>query len=101
HGDLFIPAGENLDAVTGDFVVAKVIVREKYDTRDRRNVSGRITEILKRATNKLVGTLVKQNGHWVAIPDGTIFKTPIEIQDVGAKNAAENDKIVIELLRFP
>ena len=35
HGDLFIPAGDNLDVVTGDFVVAKVIVREKYDTRDR------------------------------------------------------------------
>ena len=29
HGDLFIPIGENLDAVTGDFVTAKVIVRKE------------------------------------------------------------------------
>jgi ribonuclease R len=101
HGDLFIPAGENLDAVTGDFVAAKVIVRDKYDTGNRRNVFGRVVEILKRATNKLVGTLVRQNGHWVVIPDGTIFKSVVEIQDVGAKNAAENDKVVVELVRFP
>ena len=101
HGDLFIPAGDNLDAVTGDFVVAKVIVREKYDTRDRRNVSGRIVEILKRATNKVVGTLAKQNGRWVVIPDGNVFKTPVEVQDVTAKNGAENDKVVLEILKYP
>ena len=101
HGDLFIPAGENLDAVTGDFVIAKVIVRDKYDTRDKRNIFGRIVEIVKRATNKLVGTLVKQNGRWMVMPDGNIFKTPVEVQDVGAKNAAENDKVVVELVRFP
>lgn len=101
HGDLFIPIGSNLDAVTGDYVAAKVFVREKSDNRDRRNVSGRIIEILKRATNKLVGTLIKQNGRWVVMPDGHIFRTPVEIQDVGAKNAAENDKVVVELLKYP
>ncbi|MGN6369863.1 MAG: ribonuclease R family protein [Phycisphaerae bacterium] len=101
HGDLFIPQGDNLDAVTGDFVVAKVIVRDKYDTRDRRNVSGRIVEILKRATNKVVGTLAKQNGRWVVIPDGHVFKTPVEVQDVTAKNGAENDKVVLEILKYP
>ena len=56
---------------------------------------------MKRATNKLVGTLVKQNGRWVVVPDGHIFKTPIEVQDVGAKNGAENDKVVVEIVRFP
>ena len=101
HGDLFIPIGDNLDAVTGDLVAAKVIVREKYDTRDRRNISGRIVEILKRATNKLVGTLGKQNGRWVVIPDGNIFRNPIEIPDAGSKHAAENDKVVVEILRYP
>jgi ribonuclease R len=101
HGDLFIPIGENLDAVTGDFVVAKVIVRDKYDTRDKKNIFGRIVEILKRRTNKVVGTLVKQNNRWLVIPDGTVFKTPVEVQDVTAKNAAENDKVVLELLKYP
>lgn len=101
HGDLFIPVGENLDAVTGDFVVAKVIVRDKYDTRDKKNIFGRVIEILKRRTNKVVGTLAKQNGRWVVIPDGNVFKTPVEVQDIGAKNAAEDDKVVLELLKYP
>ncbi len=102
HGDLFIPPGDNLDAVTGDYVVAKVIVREKNDLRDpRRNISGRIVEILRRGTNKVVGTLVKQNNRWVVVPDGTVFKNPIEVMDAGAKNGAENDKVVLELVRFP
>ena len=102
HGDLFIPVGDNLDAVTGDFVTAKVIVREKYDTRDpRRSISGRIVEIVKRATNKVVGTLAKQKGRWVVIPDGNVFKTPVEVQDVTAKNGAENDKVVLEILKYP
>jgi ribonuclease R len=101
HGDLFIPAGENLDAVTGDYVTAKVIVRDKYDTRDRKNISGRIIEVLKRATNKVVGTLHKQNGRWVVVPDGHVFKTPVEVGDVSAKNGAENDKVVLEILKYP
>jgi ribonuclease R len=101
HGDLFIPAGENLNAVTGDFVAAKVIVRDKYDTRDRRNIYGRIVEILKRATNKVVGALTRENNRWLVIPDGNVFKNPIEVGDVGAKNAAENDKVVVEIVKFP
>ena len=47
HGDLFIAIGDNMDAITGDFVKAKVVVRDKNDTRDsRRSISGRIIEIL-------------------------------------------------------
>jgi ribonuclease R len=101
HGDLFIPIGENLDAVTGDVVTAKVIVRDKYDTRDKKNIFGRVIEVLKRATNKVVGTLAKQNGRWVVLPDGKVFRSAIEVGDVSAKNGAENDKVVVELLKYP
>ena len=102
HGDLFIPAGENLDAVTGDYVIAKVVVREKYDNRDpKKSISGRIIEILKRATNRCVGVLTQDHGRWLVLPDGNVFKAAIEVKDVTAKSAAEGDKVVVELLRFP
>ncbi|MCL2639561.1 MAG: RNB domain-containing ribonuclease, partial [Phycisphaerales bacterium] len=94
-GDLFIPAGENLDAVTGDIVVARVIAR-----RDKRTF-GRVVQIVKRRTNRVVGTLIKHGERWLVVPDGNIFKTPIEVQDIGAQNAAENDKVVLDLLRYP
>lgn len=100
HGDLFIPAGENLDAVTGDIVAAKVIVRDKYE-RDRRGTFGRIVEILKRATNRVVGTLQKERNQWFVIPDGTVFRGQVLVNDVTAKSAKENDKVVVELLKFP
>lgn len=100
HGDLFIPAGQNMDAVTGDFVVAKVFVRE--DARDeRRSVSGRVVEILKRATNRAVGTLKQDHGRWIVVPDGNVFRAPIEVGDVSAKAAREGDKVVVELITFP
>ncbi len=102
HGDLFIPPGENADAVTGDYVAAKVVVREKYDQRDqRRSISGRIVEILKRGTHRAVGTLTRDHGRWLVMPDGNVFKAPIEVQDATAKNAHEGDKVVVELLTFP
>ena len=108
HGDLFIPPNENADAVTGDYVVAKVVVRDKYDQRGgssggggKRAISGRIIEILKRGTQRAVGTLALQNGHYVVLPDGNVFRNPIAIQDVTAKSAHEGDKVVVELIRFP
>jgi len=101
HGDLFIPPGENLGAISGDFVAAKVVVRQKYDLRDKKSISGRVVEIIRRGTNQAVGTLTRQLNRWVIIPDGNVFRTPIEIQDVTAKSAVEGDKVVVELLRFP
>jgi ribonuclease R len=101
HGDLFIPAGENNGAVTGDFVSAKVIVRDKYDTGNKKNVFGRVLEILKRGTHKAVGTVIKVNGRWAVQPDGNIFRNPILAPDAGSKNTKEGDKVVIELIRFP
>ena len=74
---------------------------EVRHTRPAATSPGRIVEILKLATNKVVGTLAKQNGRWVVIPDGNVFKTPVEVQDVTAKNGAENDKVVLEILKYP
>ena len=102
HGDLFIAIGDNMDAITGDFVKAKVVVRDKNDTRDsRRSISGRIIEILRRATNRVVGTLKNENNRWIVIPDGNVFKNPVAVPDAAARNPQEGDKVVLEILRYP
>ena len=87
--------------VTGDYVAAKVIVRDKYDSGNKKNTSGRIIEILKRGTSRAVGTVIKVNGRWAVQPDGNIFRNPIAAPDAASKNAKEGDKVVIELIRFP
>ncbi|MHC4114181.1 MAG: ribonuclease R [Planctomycetota bacterium] len=98
-GDLFIPPNATAEAMTGDTVVAKVVKRGRREGQMR--YSGRIVEILQRAQNRFVGTLLKGKGGWFVQPDGACFTEPINIEDVSAKGAAQKDKVVVELLSYP
>jgi ribonuclease R len=99
QGDLFIPPSATAEAMTGDIVAALVIKEGKRAGQMR--CSGRVVEILERAQNKVVGTLVKRPEGWVLEPDGKGFIEPISVDDVTAKNAREKDKVVVEILAWP
>jgi ribonuclease R len=62
--------------------------------------TGRITDILERAQNRFVGTL-KKGEQWYVQPDGSGFTEPITVDDVTAKNARVNDKVIVEILSYP
>jgi ribonuclease R len=98
HGDLFIPEDYTANAMTGDTVVAKVVKEARRGTETR--YSGRIIEILQRANNRFVGTIIRKGDSWYLVPDGK-FTEVIEIDDVTAKNAQPNDKAVVEMISFP
>ena len=99
HGDLFIPPDATAEAMTGDIVIAKV--KRKGKRGGEMRYSGEIIEILERAQNKFVGTLVKHPEAWLVQPDGKSFFEPISVDDVGAKGAKEKDKVVVEILTYP
>jgi ribonuclease R len=99
HGDLFISPSAKADAMTGDIVLAKV--KRKGKRGGEMRCSGEIIEILERAQNKFVGTLVKHPKSWLVEPDGKSFFDPITVDDVGAKGAKEKDKVVVEILSYP
>jgi ribonuclease R len=99
QGDLFIPPSATAKAMTGDIVAAKVVKEGKRAGQIR--CSGRVVEILERAQNRVVGTLVKRPEGWVLEPDGKGFIEPISVDDVTAKNAREKDKVVVEILTWP
>jgi len=99
HGDLFVPPHATFDAMTGDTVMARVVKKGKHAGQMRYN--GEILEVLERGRNKLVGTLLKQADGWIVRPDGTEFFEPVSVDDVTAKNAGENDKVVVEILAYP
>ncbi|MHC4571017.1 MAG: ribonuclease R [Planctomycetota bacterium] len=99
HGDLFIPPGATAEAMTGDIVAAKVVKKGKRAGQMR--YSGKVIEILERAHNKFVGTLLKHPDGWIVQPDGTGFLEPISVDDVSAKSAREKDKVVVEILSYP
>lgn len=99
HGDLFIPPNATADAMTGDIVSAKVVKKDRRAGQMR--FRGKIIEILERAQNRFVGTLVKQPEGWIVQPDGKGLTEPIAVDDVTAKNAAHKDKVVVEIVTWP
>ncbi|MBI3839805.1 MAG: ribonuclease R [Planctomycetia bacterium] len=96
--DIFIAAKDAGDAATGDTVLARL--KKKIDSR-RPNPEGEIVEIIERETHQFVGTYFEQEGSAYVRIDGMPFSQPVLLGDPGAKNAQQDDKIVIEMVRFP
>jgi len=99
QGDLFIPPGSTMEAMTGDTVEARVMQRGKRS--GQMQYSGEIIAILERGHDQLVGTLQRENGQWFVKPDGNTLLQPVSVDDVTAKNAQLNDKVVVEIISYP
>ncbi|NQU76600.1 MAG: ribonuclease R [Planctomycetes bacterium] len=100
-GDLFVPEGQSLDAITGDVVAARVI---KHGRREgRKAYNGRIVEIIERGNSRFVGELDRADRPeplWFALPQGRTLADPIVIEDVGPA-AKVGQKVVVEIVRYP
>ena len=95
--DLFIREGKALDASSGDEVVVR-ITRQATQAKD---AAGEIVRILNRATKTFVGTYFERDGEGLVRIDGTLFAHSISVGDPGAKGVKPQDKVVVEMLRFP
>ncbi|MFM7075609.1 MAG: ribonuclease R family protein [Planctomycetaceae bacterium] len=96
--DVHIAAKDCLDAADGDTV--RVRLARHADVR-RPGPSGTIVEVIARRTTRFVGSFfVAAGSGWVQI-DGTAFPRPIAVGDPGAKAVAVDDKVVVEVVRFP
>ncbi|MCC6680041.1 MAG: ribonuclease R [Phycisphaeraceae bacterium] len=95
HGDLFIPPGDSLDAITGDRVRAKV---RKERRSGQASYVGQIVEILQHTDRRYAGTLTRKGSSWLVIVDGKALHDPVIIRDPQARNARAGDKVVIELV---
>lgn len=102
EGDLFIPPGATGTAVSGDQVRAKVVrSRGRSGPPGASPFTGEVVEIIKRARSTYVGTLRRFQQHWLVEPDDRQLHDNIRVRDVGAKNAKEGDKVVVEMIRYP
>ncbi len=96
--DIYIAARDTRDAATGD----TVLVRLKPKSESRRpNPEGEIVEVIERETHQFVGTYFETDGTAYVRIDGPTFTQPILLGDPGAKNARPDDKVVVEMVRFP
>ena len=95
--DVFIPMNKTGDAANGDIVSVRL-----ETTRGRMGkFEGRIIDVVERATNRFVGVYFEQAGMGMVQVDGKIFANPIYVGDPGAKGVRADDKVVIEMVRFP
>ncbi len=97
EGDIFVDAADLKDAQNGDEVLVKLLKKRKAGGQH----TGYVSEVIQRATNVFIGTYFEEeeNG-WVQL-DGKDYNRPIWVGDAGAKGAQNDDKVVIEMLRFP
>lgn len=95
--DVYIAAGDLRDAQTGDEVLVRLISRR----RSGGQRCGRLEKVLERARNVFVGTYFESQEQGFVRVDGTVFNDAVHVGDPGAKGAQPEDKVVIEMLRFP
>ncbi|MEX1094684.1 MAG: ribonuclease R [Planctomycetales bacterium] len=95
--DVYIAPEDMHDAHTGDEALVRLLKRRRAGGQR----CGRVEEVLVRAGNSFVGTYFEQNGQSFVRVDGGTFAAPILVDDPGAKGAQPDDKVVIEMLRFP
>ena len=95
--DIFVPANGAGDAANGDTV--RIRLSNKRGRMGKPE--GRIIDVVERATNRFVGTYFEQAGMGLVQIDGKIFNSPIYVGDPGAKGAQTDDKVVLEMVRFP
>ncbi|MEI7700930.1 MAG: hypothetical protein WCK86_14120 [Planctomycetia bacterium] len=95
--DVYVTARDLGDAQTGDEVLVRILARR----RSNGQRCGIIDRIVKRATSVFVGTWSETGGQGYVQVDGGQFTGPIHVGDPGAKGPKKNDKVVIEMLRFP
>jgi len=95
--DIFVPESGSGDASSGDTVRIRI-----SQSRGRQGkTEGRIIDVVQRATNRFVGTYSEQAGMGLVQIDGKVFTNPIYVGDPGAKGAQPDDKVVLEMVRFP
>ena len=95
--DIYIPADRTGDAATGDAVLVELKKPRHGDPGPR----GEIVEVIERQTQRFVGTYFESAGAAYVKIDGPLFVRPIFVGDPGAKNAQVDDKVVVEMVRFP
>jgi ribonuclease R len=95
--DIYIPAKWTLDAASGDVVLVQTHHPHHGDPGPR----GEIVEVVERQTRQFVGTYFESRGLAYVQIDGTLFAQPIYVGDPGAKSVRADDKVVVEMVRFP
>jgi ribonuclease R len=96
--EILIREANALDASTGDEVLVRIT---RKPSRPGLGPVGEIVQVIGRATQQFVGTYFERDSQGLVRVDGTVFSHSIYVGDPGAKGAKPEDKVVLEMIRFP
>lgn len=95
--DIHVAQKASLDAASGDTVRIKIDAKSGYKGKPE----GRVLDVVERATSRFVGVYLEDSGMGLVDVDGKVFTKPIYVGDPGAKGVKSDDKVVIDMVRFP
>ena len=95
--DIFIPRGNNNNALNDDIVVSEIV----KESEDGKRKEGKIVSIVKHEKDKVVGLFVKSRNFGFVIPDDKKFGGDIFISKSNFAKAKNNQKVVVKLTKYP
>ena len=95
--DIFIPRGNNNNALNDDIVVSEIV----KESEDGKRKEGKIVSIVKHEKDKVVGLFVKSKNFGFVVPDDKKFGGDIFISKSNFAKAKNNQKVVVKLTKYP
>src|SRR5690606_38039379 len=86
EGDLFVPPGQTMEALSGDRVRAEVYKSGRRPEPGKSAYVARVIEILERKQSNFTGNVYRDKGLWWAKTDGKVLPEPVVLRDAESKN---------------
>ena len=93
--DIYLPPNEMRAVLHKDRVKARIV---RHDRKNRPE--GRVTEILERSSNPIIGRLLQESGIWLVAPEDKRYGQDVLIPK-GATGAAKPGQVVVVQLTEP
>ncbi|OOG37956.1 ribonuclease R [Polaromonas sp. A23] len=95
EADIYLPPNEMRAVLHKDRVKARIV---RHDRKNRPE--GRVTEIIERSSNPIIGRLLQESGVWLVAPEDKRYGQDVLIPK-GATGAAKPGQIVVVELTEP
>lgn len=95
EADIYLPPNEMRAVLHKDRVKARIV---RHDRKNRPE--GRVTEILERSSNPIIGRLLQESGVWLVAPEDKRYGQDVLIPK-GATGTAKSGQVVVVQLTEP
>ncbi len=96
EADIYLPPNEMRAVLHKDRVKARIV---RHDRKNRPE--GRVTEIIERSSNPIIGRLLQESGVWLVAPEDKRYGQDVLIPNKSAIGTAKPGQIVVVQLTSP